>query len=51
MRRRLVEKLDVLVVVDLDKGDANLACPRLLEVVALVEAEQVVPEGDGFGKV
>jgi hypothetical protein len=51
MGRRLVEKLDVLMVVNFDEGDTDLAGPQLLEVVALVETEQIVPEGDGLGKV
>ena len=52
----LGEEFDVLAVVDLDEGD-DCVRPQsrghagLADVVGLVEAEEVTPEGDGFGKV
>jgi hypothetical protein len=52
----LVEEFDVLAVVDFDEGDDCVwrVCRRhagFVDVVGLVEAEEVVPEGDGFGQV
>jgi hypothetical protein len=42
----------VLVVVDLDEGDAGIGgASGFFEVVGLVEAEEAVPEGEGSGKV
>jgi hypothetical protein len=46
----LVEEFDVLVVVDLDEGDADGAV-GVLEVVGVVVAEEAVPEVEGGGEV
>ena len=51
IRRRFVEQLDVLMIVDLDKRDADILTVLLREGVGLVEAQEVVPEGDCLGQV
>jgi len=44
MSRRLIKKLDMLMIVDLDEGDANIAAVLLGERVGLVKAQKIMPE-------
>ena len=48
--RLLVEEFDVLVVVDLDKGDVDGAV-GILQVVGFVVAEEAVPEVECFREI
>jgi hypothetical protein len=47
----LIEELNVLMVVDLDEGDANVFAVFLGEGILLVETKKVVPERDGLRKI
>ncbi len=53
-RRRLRavrEEFDVLVVVEFEEGDGGAGCVGRFAVVREVEAEEVMPEGEGFRHV
>src|SRR5579875_3808957 len=51
MSRRLIEQFDVLVIVDFYESDAHFIAVLLVQTVRFVEAEEVVPKCNGFGKV
>jgi len=51
MCRRLVEEFDVLMVVNLDEGDANVLSVWLVEGISDVVAEEVMPEDECLGQV
>src|SRR5882757_6871205 len=51
MSGRFIEQLNVLMVVDLDKGNASLFAVLLREAVRLVEAKKVMPERDRLRKI
>jgi hypothetical protein len=51
MSRRFIEKFNVLMVIDLDEGNPNVCAVLFGEGVLLIEAEEVMSERDGLGKI
>src|SRR5665213_2636978 len=49
--RWLVEELDVLVIVDLDEGDADVLAVLFRKRIGLIVSKEVVPEGNRLRKV
>ncbi len=46
-----LKQLDMLMVIDLDEGDANIFAVFLSQRVLFVETKKIVPERDGLRQI